>query len=77
MPVAPRSVNDVLFFSIGQHVLIGLCFFIGWKLPPPACPGTTGTKPFLKIPHMNPISWNYQVILRDDIFHTPLKNPYV
>ena len=31
------------FFSIGQHVLIGLCFFIGWKLPPPACPGTTGT----------------------------------
>ena len=30
------------FFSIGQRVLIGLCFFIEWKLPPPACPGTTG-----------------------------------
>ena len=23
-------------------VCIGLCFFIEWKLPPPACPGTTG-----------------------------------
>ena len=30
------------FSSIGQRVLIGLCFFIEWKLPPPACPGTTG-----------------------------------
>ena len=30
------------FFSIGPSVLIGLCFFIEWKLPPPACPGTTG-----------------------------------
>ena len=30
------------FFSIGPSVLIGLFFFLGWKLPPPACPGTTG-----------------------------------
>ena len=30
------------FFSIGPSVLIGLFFFKGWKLPPPACPGTTG-----------------------------------
>ena len=34
----------IVFFSIGQRVLIGLCFFIEWKLPPPACPGTTGMK---------------------------------
>ena len=33
-------VHDL--FSIGRCVFIGLCFSIEWKLPPPACPGTTG-----------------------------------
>ena len=34
----------MIFFSIGLLVLIGLCFFIDSKLPPPACPGTTGNQ---------------------------------
>ena len=39
---SPSLPCNACFFSIGLLVLIGLCFFIDWKLPPPACPGTTG-----------------------------------
>ena len=41
----PSLPCNAWFFSIGLLVSYRfMFFFIDWKLPPPACPGTTGTK---------------------------------
>ena len=42
LPKTFVALQCMIFFSIGLLVLIGLFFFIDSKLPPPACPGTTG-----------------------------------
>ena len=53
LPKTFVALQCMIFFSIGLLVSYRfMFFFIDWKLPPPACPGTTGIFTCKNRPHI-------------------------